>query len=64
MQAGVPANRRGEESRVTVNFRDNGATTEVILNHEKLCKEEGRRGTETGWNSCFDALAQLLKDRP
>ena len=48
------------ETLVTVEFKDLGARTEVILTHERFpdAGAVGRHGE--GWNGCFENLARLL----
>jgi uncharacterized protein YndB with AHSA1/START domain len=45
------------ESLVTVEFRDRGDSTEVILTHQFLPTQELREG----WNGCFDILERNLQ---
>jgi uncharacterized protein YndB with AHSA1/START domain len=48
------------DSLVTVEFRDLGASTEILLTHEQLPDAEQRGKHEQGWNGCLDQLAQYL----
>jgi len=48
------------ESLVTVEFRNLGNSTEVILTHELLPTEELREGVRRGWKGCFDMLERNL----
>jgi uncharacterized protein YndB with AHSA1/START domain len=48
------------ETRVTVEFRDLGDSTEVVLIHELLPTQELREGVRRGWNGCFDMLERYL----
>jgi uncharacterized protein YndB with AHSA1/START domain len=49
------------ETRVTVEFRDRGEETEVVLIHEQLRDEvKVRDFHEWGWQTTFDHLAALL----
>ena len=48
------------ESLVTVEFRDLGNSTEVVLTHELLPTPELREGVRKGWNGCFDMLEQYV----
>lgn len=50
------------ETVVTVEFRDLGGRTEIVLTHERLPTEEDRRNHETGWTACFDTLAGLVQE--
>jgi uncharacterized protein YndB with AHSA1/START domain len=49
------------ETQVTVEFHARGRQTEVVLTHEFFQTREERRQTDTGWNGCFDQLANVLK---
>jgi uncharacterized protein YndB with AHSA1/START domain len=48
------------ETRVTVEFRDLGGKTEVVLLHEQLRNEEVRAFHDSGWNRVLDQLAEAL----
>ena len=48
------------ESLVTVEFRDLGAATEILLSHELLPNAEERGKHEHGWTGCLEQLAQYL----
>ncbi len=48
------------ETLVTVEFRDLGAATEVILTHERFPNEKVRDDHNKGWNGCFDRLGKIL----
>jgi uncharacterized protein YndB with AHSA1/START domain len=49
------------ETRVTVEFHDHGAETEVVLVHEQLRDADPvREFHEWGWSSTFDRLAELV----
>lgn len=48
------------ETLVTVEFRDRGNATEVILTHELFPTEKARQDHNKGWNSCLDRLAKVL----
>ena len=48
--------------RVTVRFEARGdATTEVIVEHERIASEELRRDHETGWVGCLEGLAAFVE---
>jgi uncharacterized protein YndB with AHSA1/START domain len=49
-----------EESLVTIEFRDLGPSTEILLTHEHLPSTEQRDKHEHGWNGCIDQLANYL----
>ena len=52
------------DTQVTVEFRDLGHETEVILIHERLgLDEEVREFNKWGWTSAMDRLAELLEPR-
>jgi uncharacterized protein YndB with AHSA1/START domain len=44
-------------SIVTVEFRDDGGRTTVVLTHRGLRSEESRDGHADGWSACLDNLA-------
>ena len=48
-----------EETLVTVEFRELGGATEIILTHERLPDEKARDLHGMGWNSALDCLAKL-----
>jgi uncharacterized protein YndB with AHSA1/START domain len=48
------------QSLVTIEFRDLGPSTEMILTHENLPNTEQRDKHEHGWNGCIDQLANYL----
>ena len=48
------------DSIVTVEFRDLGQSTEIILTHERLPSVEERDKHSQGWNGCLDSLAKYL----
>ena len=49
------------ETQVTVEFWERGASTEVLLTHERFPAEKAAKETETGWKGCFDALELVLE---
>ena len=49
------------ESQVTVEFRDLGDSTEVVLTHEFLPTKELREGVRRGWKGCFNVLERNLQ---
>lgn len=50
----------GHESLVTVEFRDRGASTEVVVTHERLANAESRERHDHGWTGCMDRLIALF----
>ncbi|MCZ6491166.1 MAG: SRPBCC domain-containing protein [Acidobacteria bacterium] len=48
------------ETLVTVEFREAGQSTEVVLKHELFPNEETREHHNQGWNGCLDKLTKLL----
>ncbi len=48
------------ETLVTVEFRDRGTSTEVVLTHELFPTEAMREQHGQGWSGCLDRLADLL----
>lgn len=48
------------EALVTVEFRDRGHSTEVVLAHELFPTEKARDDHDKGWTSCLDRLASVL----
>jgi uncharacterized protein YndB with AHSA1/START domain len=49
-----------DESLVTIEFRDLGPSTEILLTHEQLPNAEQREKHEHGWNGCINQLANYL----
>ena len=50
----------GDETVVTLIFRERGGKTEMILRHEGFATKESRDSHDKGWNGSFDKLAELL----
>jgi uncharacterized protein YndB with AHSA1/START domain len=48
------------ETIVTIDFRDLGERTEVVLTHVQLPTAESRERHTHGWNGCLDRLAKLF----
>jgi uncharacterized protein YndB with AHSA1/START domain len=48
------------ETEVTVEFLERGRSTEVVLTHRGFLTTEEFDETNTGWNGCFDVLANYL----
>ncbi len=50
----------GDETIVTLTFRERGGKTEMTLRHEGFAAKESRDSHDKGWNGSFDKLAELL----
>ncbi len=50
----------GEETLVTVTFKDVDGGTELTLVHDKFLTQEGYEGYKNGWVSCFEKLDKVL----
>jgi uncharacterized protein YndB with AHSA1/START domain len=48
---------------VTVEFRDQGASTEVTLVHEPFADSQSREQHLAGWTGCLDRLTNLVEGR-
>lgn len=48
------------ESLVSIEFRDLGPSTEILLTHEHLPNKEQRDKHEHGWTGCISQLANYL----
>jgi uncharacterized protein YndB with AHSA1/START domain len=48
------------ETLVTVEFLDRGASTEVVLTHERFPSDAVRDQHGTGWSSCLECLAEVV----
>jgi uncharacterized protein YndB with AHSA1/START domain len=48
------------ETLVTVELRDLGGATEMVLTHERFASEASRDGHAGGWAGCLDKLATAL----
>ncbi len=48
------------ESLVTVEFRERGSSTEVVLTHDGLNTKESRDTVQTGWMLVLQGLQKLL----
>lgn len=49
----------GEESLVTVTFKDATGGTEVTIRHERFATEQSRDGHNNGWAGCLDKLSAM-----
>lgn len=50
----------GAETLVTVEFRDLGEKTEILLVHERFPNAEARDAHEKGWSSSLECLEELF----
>ncbi len=48
------------ETLVTVEFRDLGGSTEVVLTHELFPNEQARDKHNEGWSGCLERLEKIL----
>jgi uncharacterized protein YndB with AHSA1/START domain len=53
----------GGETQVTVEFRDRGGSTEVVLVHDMFPSRDERDKHEMGWSGAFEKLATFLAAR-
>lgn len=51
-----------EETLVTIDLRERGDGTEVVLTHQRFATEESRDGHEHGWTSIRNKLATRYRD--
>ncbi len=51
----------GESERVTVSFEPQGASTEVIIMHERIADAAARVSHEHGWIGCLEGLARYAE---
>jgi uncharacterized protein YndB with AHSA1/START domain len=51
----------GLVERVTVCFEGSGASTEVVITHERIANEAARTSHERGWNGCLDKLVKFAE---
>ena len=49
------------ETTVTVEFRESGEGTELVLEHGPFLEPEIRALHEKGWENCFEALERMLE---
>lgn len=49
------------ETLVTVEFRDNGDSTELVLTHERFPSAEATGEHNKGWLGCLDVLADVIE---
>ena len=51
----------GKDTVVTVDFRERGAETEVVVTHERLVTEKARAEHQAGWVECLDRIAGIVE---
>ena len=56
----MPGHPGAGDTVVTVDFREQGSETEIVLTHEGFTNETDRREHNRGWIGCFDKLAPLV----
>jgi uncharacterized protein YndB with AHSA1/START domain len=49
------------DTRVTVEFRDRGKETELVLTHERFQTAKARDEHNTGWIECLDRLSKVAE---
>jgi|HubBroStandDraft_2_1064218.scaffolds.fasta_scaffold32223_4 uncharacterized protein YndB with AHSA1/START domain len=49
------------ESLVTIEFLDQGSSTEILLTHAQLPSVEEREKHAHGWNGCLEQLARFVE---
>jgi uncharacterized protein YndB with AHSA1/START domain len=55
--------RRGDQTLVTLEFRDRAGATEIVLTHEPFESADARDRHGEGWSSSLDCLAEHLATR-
>ena len=48
------------DTQVTVEFRDSGADTEILLTHDRFDSVQAREDHAEGWKTCLDRIERLL----
>jgi uncharacterized protein YndB with AHSA1/START domain len=48
------------EMLITIDFREEGGSTEMIFKHERFASTEDRTNHEQGWTSSFEKLSALI----
>lgn len=51
------------ETQVTVEFFEQGDSTEILLTQEFFPSTKRRDEDYAGWNACFDALGRYLQSQ-
>jgi len=57
---GDSENEQPVETLVTVEFREKGQTTEVLLTHELFPNAESRDKHQEGWSGCLARLGKVV----
>ena len=57
---GDSGNEQPVETLVTVEFREKGQSTEVLLTHELFPTTESRDKHDEGWSGCLNRLAKVV----
>ena len=52
---------QGDDTIVTVEFRDRGAETELVVTHERFVTVRARDEHAEGWEGCLDRLVRLVE---
>ena len=52
---------QGEDTLVTIEFRERGAETELVLTHERFATEQSRSEHNAGWLGCLDRFAGFVE---
>jgi uncharacterized protein YndB with AHSA1/START domain len=48
------------DTLVTVEFRDRGSDTELVLTHERFASVQARNEHTQGWNGCLDRFERVV----
>jgi len=51
------------DTTVTVEFREHGGRTELVLTHERFASAAAREDHARGWKTCLDRLALVVAGR-
>ena len=49
------------DTQVTVEFRESGADTEIVLTHERFDSVRAREDHADGWKTCLDRIERLVE---
>lgn len=60
VSCGKAAQTQEHETLVTIEFRDPGQATEVVLMHEYFLDSQERDWHSQGWGGCLDRLAKVV----